>query len=59
MTDPIVTNLFNPGEYFIYIMEGLLAIGVIMVAKIWIRVILKTPLKKTFSTCDRTGPDTD
>ncbi len=59
MTDPIVTNLFNPGEYFIYIMEGLLAIGVIMVAKIWIRVILKTPLKKTFSTAGQTGPDTD
>ena len=46
MTDPLLTSLVAPSEYFMYAVEAFLAVGVIIVAKVWLRLKLKGPIEE-------------
>jgi len=35
-TDPFIVNWLNPPEWFVYTMEGVLAVGVVVMGKLWI-----------------------
>ncbi len=59
LTDPILTSLLAPSEHFMYVIEGFLAIGVIVVAKLWIRSRRQGPLEETSSNSVQTGPNAD
>ncbi len=37
ITDPVVTRLLAPSDFFIYMVEGGVAIGVIIVGRFWVR----------------------
>jgi YjbE family integral membrane protein len=39
ITDPVVTQFLTPSEFFIYIVEGGMAIGVIIAGKLWVRLM--------------------
>jgi YjbE family integral membrane protein len=39
VTDPVVTQFLTPSEFFIYIVEGGMAIGVIIAGKLWVRLM--------------------
>jgi YjbE family integral membrane protein len=39
ITDPAVTQILTPSEFFIYIVEGGVAIGVIIAGKLWVRLM--------------------
>jgi hypothetical protein len=39
ITDPAVTQFLTPSEFFIYIVEGGMAIGVIVAGKLWVRLM--------------------
>jgi YjbE family integral membrane protein len=39
ITDPVVTQFLTPSEFLIYIVEGGVAIGVIIAGKLWVRLM--------------------
>ncbi|HMK34078.1 MAG TPA: TerC family protein [Desulfomonilaceae bacterium] len=39
ITDPVVTQFLTPSELFIYMVEGGMAIGVIIAGKLWVRLL--------------------
>jgi YjbE family integral membrane protein len=45
MTDPILVDLLAPTDFFVYVVEGLLAIGVIVVGKLLLRRVQKVPIE--------------
>jgi YjbE family integral membrane protein len=59
MTDPILVKFLAPGELLVYFIEGFLAIGVIITAKLWIRWTLKASLEEELSNLGQTDPKAD
>jgi predicted tellurium resistance membrane protein TerC len=52
MTDPFITQHLNPGKLMQYSVEAILAVGVIVVGKLWIKWRIKSEERKAQQSAD-------
>ena len=57
ITDPVVTQFLTPSEFFIYIVEGGMAIGVIIAGKLWVRIDSQELLAHDLPVGDENSPN--